>query len=127
MIPGTTACLRGRTPYPGEQAEVLEHEYTKKISDALKRKLRASDKQFMDYTSLATKLRGWKTDIRRTLDTGRSESAPAGSPEWYAGLAVSPASFSRQLGDMQTAMLRANSKRTNDASAGAKAVARAQV
>jgi len=38
-------------------------------------------------------------------------SAPttAGAPEWYAGLAVSPASFSRQLGEMQTSLQRANS------------------
>ncbi len=60
----------------------------------------------MDYSSLTARFREWKADVRRTLEAGTSGPTEAGSPEWYTGLAVSPASFSRQLGDMQIAMLR---------------------
>ncbi len=32
------------------------------------------------------------------------------SPEWYTGLVVSPASFSRQLSEMQLSLMRANNE-----------------
>ena len=65
-----------------------------------------ADKGVMDYSSLTARFREWKSDVKRTLEAGTSGPTEAGSPEWYTGLAVSPASFSRQLGDMQIAMLR---------------------
>lgn len=60
----------------------------------------------MDYSSLTARFREWKAEVKRTLEAGTSGPVEAGLPEWYTGLAVSPASFSRQLGDMQVAMLR---------------------
>ena len=54
---------------------------------------------------ISNRLEAWirdrKADIRQALAAARSEPSPTSSPEWYAGLVVSPASFSRQLGDMQ--------------------------
>ena len=46
-------------------------------------------------------------------DANSGPNAVDSSPEWYAGLAVSPASFSQQLGNMQISMLRANTLRAN--------------
>ena len=62
----------------------------------------------MDFSSLTARLHEWKTEFRRTLETGASGPEATGTPEWYTGLAVSPASFSQQLGDMQKSILRAN-------------------
>ena len=67
----------------------------------------------MNWTSLALRLREWITEMKQTLETARSESRATDSPEWYAGLAVSPASFSTQLGDLQVSLLRANTPQTN--------------
>ncbi|HEU5022026.1 MAG TPA: hypothetical protein VFT60_09040 [Bryobacteraceae bacterium] len=49
-----------------------------------------------------------KTAIRQTGISARPvrRDVPMRA-EWFTGLAVSPASFSRQLGDMQVAMQRA--------------------
>jgi hypothetical protein len=61
---------------------------------------------------ISNRLGAWfrdrKAEIRQALTAARSEPGTASSPEWYAGLVVSPASFSRQLGDMQLSLLRAN-------------------
>lgn len=72
-----------------------------------------ADKPVMDHNSLANRLLEWKADMMRTIDAGADDPNAARYPEWYAGLAVSPASFSRQLGSMQVAMLRANGLRVN--------------
>lgn len=60
----------------------------------------------MDYSRLSERLLRWKAEIRRNPE--EDDRYPVSSPDWFAGLAVSPASFSRQLGDMQVAMLQAN-------------------
>ena len=65
----------------------------------------------MNYTSLSERFSEWKTEMKRVIETGNAVPVAAASPEWYVGLAVSPVSFSRQLGDMQVAMLRANTMR----------------
>lgn len=72
----------------------------------------------MDFSALATRLREWKTELKRTIEAGTAGPAVTGSPDWYAGLAVSPASFSQQLGDMQIAMLSANTKHPRAKNAG---------
>jgi hypothetical protein len=59
-------------------------------------------------------IRDRKADFRQAMTAARSEPSPTSSPEWYAGLVVSPASFSRQLGDMQLSLMRANESRAND-------------
>jgi hypothetical protein len=72
-----------------------------------------ADKRTMNFASLTERLRGWKTEVKRTLEAPDAERAASLSPSWYAGLAVSPASFSRQLGEMQLSLLRETSDRTN--------------
>jgi hypothetical protein len=67
----------------------------------------------MTWTSLAERFRTWQAAIRRTLEVTASDPGTTNSPEWYAGLAVSPASFSRQLGDMQASLVRANTVHPN--------------
>jgi hypothetical protein len=67
----------------------------------------------MSFASLTERLRGWKTEVKRTLEAPDAERAASLSPAWYAGLAVSPASFSRQLGEMQLSLLRESSGGTN--------------
>jgi hypothetical protein len=62
---------------------------------------------------LAAWLRDRRAEIGQAMTAAKSETNSATSPEWYTGLAVSPASFSRQLGDMQTSLLRANTARAN--------------
>ncbi len=59
----------------------------------------------MLYSSLPLRTAESKTEIRRTDSSGHPEVAMRA--EWFTGLAVSPASFSRQLSDMQVAMQRA--------------------
>jgi hypothetical protein len=68
----------------------------------------------MDYTKLTTRFREWKAELKQAPGIAHYEPVPTSSPEWFAGLAVSPASFSRQLGDMQLSLLRANTSRTVD-------------
>jgi hypothetical protein len=72
----------------------------------------------MDYSALTARLDEWKTELKRVLEAGTSAPAVTGAPEWYAGLAVSPASFSQQLGDMQIAMLSAGTKHSRATNAG---------
>jgi hypothetical protein len=62
----------------------------------------------MNWTSLAEQFREWTAEMKRTREAARSGPASTDFPEWYTGLEVSPASFSRQLGDMQTSLLKAN-------------------
>jgi hypothetical protein len=57
---------------------------------------------------LAAWIRDRKAEIRQAITAARSEPSSTSSPEWYAGLVVSPSSFSRQLGDMQVSLMRAN-------------------
>ncbi len=59
-------------------------------------------------TSLVSRIRGWKAELDDVLEGCVSQPSEVSSPEWYAGLAVSPASFSRQLADMQVSLQRAN-------------------
>jgi hypothetical protein len=59
---------------------------------------------------LAAWIRDRKAEIRQALTAARSEPSPNSSPEWYTGLVVSPASFSRQLGEMQLSLMRANNE-----------------
>jgi hypothetical protein len=68
----------------------------------------------MDFTMLTTRFREWKAELMRIPVNNHSVPAATSSPEWYTGLAVSPASFSRQLGDMQLSLLRANGSRIED-------------
>jgi len=75
----------------------------------------------MDYTTLTTRFREWKAELKQIPATINSEPAPTNSPEWFAGLAVSPASFSRQLSDMQLSLLRANMSRIADKQAACEA------
>jgi hypothetical protein len=49
-----------------------------------------------------------KTKVRQAIIAAKSGPGETCAPEWYAGLVVSPASFSRQLGDMQISLMRAN-------------------
>jgi hypothetical protein len=84
-----------------------------------KRKLRSnlgrSDRYgCMDYTTVTTRFREWKAELKQLPGIAHSEPIPTSCPEWYAGLAVSPAAFSRQLGDMQISLLRANMSRVAD-------------
>jgi hypothetical protein len=62
---------------------------------------------------LAAWFRDRRAEIGQVMTAAKSEPNAATSPEWYTGLAVSPASFSRQLGDMQISLLRANTVRAN--------------
>jgi hypothetical protein len=55
--------------------------------------------------------------IGRAVAAARAEPGPTSSPEWYAGLVVSPASFSRQLSDMQLSLMRANDPQSDDSEA----------
>ena len=65
----------------------------------------------MDYIMLKSRFREWMAELKQLPAVARSEPAPATSLEWCAGLVVNPASFSRQLGDMQVSLLRANLSR----------------
>jgi len=67
----------------------------------------------MDFTSLTARIREWKSEMKQTLEASNSVPTATDSPQWYAGLAVSPAAFSRQLGDMQLSMLKENKSREN--------------
>jgi hypothetical protein len=67
----------------------------------------------MSIASLTKRLHGWKTEVKRTLEAPDAERAASHSPAWYAGLAVSPASFSHQLGEMQLSLMRESSHRAN--------------
>lgn len=58
----------------------------------------------MKFKPPMAQFRAWIAEIKHTLDSGRSQPPVPGPPEWYTGLAVSPASFSRQLGTMQIAL-----------------------
>lgn len=71
----------------------------------------------MNVTSLAARIRDWKSEIQQAMAVARSEPHATDWPEWYAGLAVSPASFSRQLGQMQVSILRASTPLMNQAEA----------
>jgi hypothetical protein len=62
----------------------------------------------MNSNRLVAWIRDRRAEIRQAMTAARSEPSPTSSPEWYAGLVVSPASFSRQLGDMQVSLMRAN-------------------
>lgn len=64
----------------------------------------------MNRPFVATRLQNWKLQIRQALVSSGSQPNPASSPEWYTGLAVSPALFSEQLGKMHVSLLRANSR-----------------
>ncbi|HVW10380.1 MAG TPA: hypothetical protein VHC90_17455 [Bryobacteraceae bacterium] len=59
----------------------------------------------MAYSSLPPRVTDSKAEVRSTGTTMGPE--PVMRVEWIAGLAVSPASFSRQLSDLQLAMQRA--------------------
>jgi hypothetical protein len=63
---------------------------------------------------ISNRLEAWirarKADIRQAMTAARSEPSPTSTPEWYAGLVVSPVAFSRQLGDMQLSLMRANNE-----------------
>jgi hypothetical protein len=72
----------------------------------------------MNRNSPAARFRNWMAEIRQFLEAAKSEPAMTDSPEWYAGLAVSPASFSGQLGELQTSLLRANTQQPAKAAAG---------
>lgn len=62
----------------------------------------------MTWTHLAERFRAWQEGIKQALNVSESDRNGTYSPEWYAGLVVSPASFSRQLGDLQASLVRAN-------------------
>jgi hypothetical protein len=62
----------------------------------------------MNSKRLVAWVRDRKAEIRQAMTAAGSEPSPTSCPEWYAGLVVSPASFSRQLGDMQLSLMRAN-------------------
>jgi hypothetical protein len=59
----------------------------------------------MVYSSLPPRVTESKAEIRRTRSSKRPDRGMRS--EWFTGLVVSPASFSRQLSDMQVAMQRA--------------------
>lgn len=61
---------------------------------------------------LRTRFREWAARLKRIAAMGYSVSAYSSSANWSGGLAVSPASFSRQLGDMHLSLLRANTSRS---------------
>lgn len=63
-----------------------------------------ADKQGMTWTLLAERFQEWTAEIRQSLEMDKSEPMATDSQEWYTGLAVSPASFSRQLVDMQISL-----------------------
>ncbi len=66
---------------------------------------------------ISNRLVAWIRDRKaefRQVTAAKSEPNPTSSPEWYAGLVVSPASFSQQLGDMQLSLMRANESRANE-------------
>jgi len=62
----------------------------------------------MEMTSLVTRLRGWKAEAEEMLRPCSSGPSEGIAASWYAGMAVSPASFSRQLTEMESALVRAN-------------------
>jgi hypothetical protein len=66
----------------------------------------------MNWTSLAAHFRKWRTEMMQTIETTESRPNPENAPEWYAGLVVSPAAFSQQLGDLQISLQRANQPST---------------
>ncbi len=86
-----------------------------KFINCLQIKIISADKRAMSIASLTKRLHGWKTEVKKTLEAPDAERAASHSPAWYAGLAVSPASFSRQLGEMQLSLLRESSHRANPA------------
>jgi len=55
-----------------------------------------------------TRIQEWKSEVQAVLETCESRPKEEHEPQWYAGLAVSPASFSQQLADMQVSLQRAN-------------------
>jgi hypothetical protein len=61
----------------------------------------------MIWASLAAHFRKWKNQTTQVMNVAGREPNAAISPEWYAGLAVSPAAFSNQLSEMQISLLRA--------------------
>jgi hypothetical protein len=61
----------------------------------------------MKWTSLLTKFREWKQGISDILEYGMTDPIKQ-RPELYTGLVVSPSSFSKQLGDLQVSLQRAN-------------------
>lgn len=54
------------------------------------------------------RFREWKNETIQAMKSASSEPNSASSPEWYAGLAVSPSAFSQQLGNMQLSLIREN-------------------
>jgi hypothetical protein len=90
-----------------------------KFINRLQIKIIPADKPTMSFASLTERLRGWKAEVKRTLEAPDAERAASLSPTWYAGLAVSPASFSHQLGEMQLSLLRETSDPTNPAESAA--------
>jgi len=86
-----------------------------KFINSFQIKLIPADKRTMSIASLTKRLHGWKTEVKRTMEAPDAERAASHSPAWYAGLAVSPASFSRQLGEMQLSLQRESTKRVNPA------------
>ena len=60
---------------------------------------------------MVAKLRGWQAQIKETLRESKSRPNELDSAMW-AGMAVSPDSFSRQLGEMQVSLQRANTPQT---------------
>lgn len=70
----------------------------------LKSKPFRADKRPMDYSALSARRAEWNTERKRTA--GQPNSNSVVWADWFTGLAVTPASFSRQLGDMQVAMQR---------------------
>ena len=62
----------------------------------------------MNYSSVATGFNELKDQVKRSLEGANALPPGPDSPEWYSGLAVSPATFSRQLSDMQISLQRAN-------------------
>lgn len=62
----------------------------------------------MNSNRLVVWIRDRKAEVRQVITAARSEPSPTSSPEWFAGLVVSPVSFSKQLSDMQVSLMRAN-------------------
>jgi hypothetical protein len=86
---------------------------------ALKLTPSLADRVVMDYNMLSARFRQWRNELKRIPAMIHSGPSPASSPEWFTGLAVSPASFSRQLSEMQLSLLRANMSPPEETGAGA--------
>jgi hypothetical protein len=66
----------------------------------------------MKWTAIIGRFREWISEASQAMNPGEAGSNSATLPDLYTGLAVSPASFSRQLGELQTSLLRANTSQS---------------